>query len=291
MSQASLPGLAPELKIQIFKSMDSFGSVAVLSSTSRAFHDIWMSDTKSICDAVLQRIIECPIEIAAALVDAQESSQLAVHVPNLDTRQKDHSAHQSVIERTQRMLVNADTTLSIFKHFDYDVSFFSMLNPQAVLSTDQRHFFQAYYGGMTMVLCSHEGVPKSLIASWDMLKFQRVREILFFLTEISPEVVKQHLGINPVDSSEPPEEGTMAWKFKITVCRLERLEQVFLAVAPSSYLSRPLGMSCYYFLASYEQLAKTTERPGGALLAEVLPLLPEGALQRALNPDDDEFLP
>ena len=291
MSQASsLPGLAPELKIQIFKSMDSFGSVAVLSSTSRAFHDIWMSDTKSICDAVLQRIIECPIEIAAALVDAQESSQLAVHVPNLDTRQKDHSAHQSVIERTQRMLVNADTTLSIFKYFDYIMSFFSMFNPQEVLSTDQRHFFQAYHGAMTMVLCSHEGVPKSLIASWDMLKFQRVREVLFFL-ETSPEVVKKHLGINPVDSSEPPEEGTLAWKFKFTVCRLERLDRVLLAVAPSSYLSRPIGMTNYYFLASCEQLAKTTDRPGGALLAEVLPLLPEGALQGALNPDDDEFLP
>ena len=50
-------------------------------------------------------------------------------------------------------------------------------------------------------------------------------------------------------------------------------------------------MSCYYFLASYEKPAKTTDRPGGALLAEILPLLPEGALQRALNPDDAEFLP
>ena len=249
-----------------------------------------MSDTKSICDAVLQRIIECPVE-AGASVDAQESSQLAVHVPNLDTRQKDHSAHQSVVKRTQRIFVNAGTASSIFWYFGYDVCRLSMLNHREVLSTDQKHFFKAFHEAMTMVLCSREGVLRSLIASWDMLNFQRVREVLFFLTERSYEAVKGILDINHVDRSEPPEEGTMAWKFKFAVCRLERLDQIFLAVAPSGYLTRPLGKSCYYFLASYEKLAKTTDRPGGALLAEVLPLLPEGALQRALNPDDAEFLP
>ena len=62
---------------------------------------------------------------------------------------------------------------------------------------------------MTMVY-SRERVLESLIASWDMLNFQRVREVLFFLFETSPEVVERHLGINPLDRTKPSEEGTMA---------------------------------------------------------------------------------
>ena len=143
MSQASLPGLAPELKIQIFKSMDSFSSVTVLSSTSRTFRSIWKFNTKSVCDALVQRILDCPGE-AKMLLDAQDSSQHTVDAQDFDTNQEEESKpFQEAIEHSQRAFVNARTASFAFKDFDLKASRFS--GPGRELSPTERiYFIQAY---------------------------------------------------------------------------------------------------------------------------------------------------
>ena len=193
MSQASLSGLAPELKIQIFKSMDNFSSVVKLSSTSRTFHNIWKSNTRVVCDAVLDRSIECPLE-AKKLFDAQESSQHAVVsrtvvVQDLKNGGEEHKSFDPAIVRSMQILDNAFAASWALRVFSHEASYKPTYHPtsgrgllgRGLSPAEEIHFVQAYYRAMTMVLLSREGILESSIASWDMLEFQRVREVLAFL--------------------------------------------------------------------------------------------------------------
>ena len=194
MSQASLPALAPELKIQIFKSMDSFSSVAILSSTSRTFHNLWKSDAKSICDAVLQRTIECLPE-AQVLLDAENSSYQTIDAQDLGTSQEGHDAFQQAILRSQRLLVNADAALLAFEKFRYEM--FEVFESDRKMSPLERTpFVQAYYGVMTVLYFSWEGTTRPLIASWDMLHLQRVSEVMCFLCKQYPESLQKPLHLH-----------------------------------------------------------------------------------------------
>ena len=252
MSQASLPGLASELKIQIFKSMDTFSSVTILSSTSRTFHDVWKLNTKSISDAVLQRIIECPVE-AKMLLDAEDSNPQCV--PDRDTSDEEYNSYQSAINRTHRAFFNAHEASGYFRSFDYVALIFTL--DRRLSSTERTHFIKAYFRARILARLSHQGIPEPFVASWNMLDFQRVREVLRFL-------------------------ALVAINYENTLRRIQLLDQDFLSFAPSNYLSEPPGILGCYFIA-YEHFAKTT--PKGPHLAELLPLLPEGALQRGMDPN------
>ncbi len=250
MSQASLLALAPELKIQIFKSMDSFSSVASLSSTSRTFHNLWKSDVKSICDAVLQRSIECLPE-AQVLLDAKDSSQWPIDAQDLGTSQDGHGAFQRAIQRSHRLLVNADRALLAFEDFGYEMP--DVSEPGRKVSPFERtSFVQAYYGAMTMVCLSCEQIPESLTASWHMLRFQRVRKVLYFLRKQFPFSLQEYRGIFP-DSN-----WTLEGDIAIASHKMELLNHYFIA---------------------YEHLAKTTDSPGGVHLVELLRLVAEGTLR------------
>ena len=142
-----------------------------------------------------------------------------------------------------------------------------------------------------MALIPWEGSLESLIASWNMLEFQRVKEVLNYLLMLSPKQLRQGLGISYVDGSEPAGEWNkwnITLKFKIARCRMQSLDQELRVVSPSDYLSKPPRAPMCYFIA-YEHLPKTTDSPRGAHLAEILHLLPKEALRRALNLKDAGF--
>lgn len=275
MSQASLPGLALELKIHILKSMDCFSSVANLSSTSRTFHGIWESNTKPICDAVLHRIIECSLE-AKVLLDAQDSCQQAVVVQDLDTSQEEHGPCQRAIKRTQRMLVNADKASSVFSGCDnhmVKIKICRRLSP-----TERTDFIRAYYRALAMVLLSREAIPETLIASWDMLDLQRVLAVLLFMDRM-----RSRPRDLPRPRMEMNEEERLLFEEDLdTFSVMHRLENLIRRLAPSDSLAVPSGMQCYNFIA-HEQFMRvkigSREGPRGPQLAQSLPLLPEGILR------------
>lgn len=216
------------------------------------------------------------------LLDAQESNPRVTNVPDLDTSNEEHSSYQSVIKRTQRAFLNVEAKSLTFAEFDYYACTFSALG-RRLSPTERTHFTKAFYRAGTMVQRSHQGIPEPLVASWDMLDFQRVREVLCFPTKWASRPLRKYLCINSLFKWRYTQERDTTSDYGDTLRRIQVLDQDFLSFAPSGYLSKPPGfppgmLNCYFI--AYEQLAKTTDSPRGAHLAEILPLLPEGALRR-----------
>lgn len=300
MSQASLPQLPSELKIQIFGFMDSFSTVTTLSCTSRTFNNIWKLNAKHICDAVLQRAIECPVE-AKALIDAQQSTRRTKRNQRLKGNRKDQNDYQQAIKRVQPYLVNMNMASTTFKYFEE-----SMLKDPEIdrklSSTDRAHFMQAYYRSRVLVLLSTDGIPRSLITPWNMLDFKRVCEILDYMVTfyfdgsprqnsalVSKEESETVLGrLNPVSKCE------------VALHRMDLLIHDILRVLPEGYLDVPeddLDEPEDYLDASDHQPfllfttydprdAKTTDKLRNLPLAEILPLLPEWSLSQEVDLDD-----
>ncbi len=70
MTSTSPSRLAPELVLQIFKSLDSHHDTVALSATSRKINTIWQLNASTISKAVIPRSIE-RYDLAIELVDAQ----------------------------------------------------------------------------------------------------------------------------------------------------------------------------------------------------------------------------
>lgn len=174
------------------------------------------------------------------------------------------------------MFLNAESaSLALEKHD-------TMYYIKGLKLTERKHFIQAFYRAMIMSLLSRAELPESLLASCDMLDFQRVKEVLQFTTS-----VKAYLGGVPVGTNGPAKDILEVMNLSIAVRRMKLLIQNFLAVASNRYLRKPLWAPTYYFIA-YEKLAETTESLRGAQLAGTLPLLPEGAPWRIISDDSIE---
>ena len=72
MSPPTLSSLPTEIKCQIMEACDTFGSVLALVRTGSLFQKIWQLHTKSICQHVLPRSLDC-YEDCQTLVDIQLS--------------------------------------------------------------------------------------------------------------------------------------------------------------------------------------------------------------------------
>ena len=152
--------------------MDNFSSVVKLSSTSRTFHNIWKSNIKFVCDAVLDRIIKCPVE-AKKLFDAQKSTQQAGDVQDLENSGEEHKSFEQAIIRSMRIFDNASAASWALIEFSDEASYKPAYHPTSgrgllgrrLSPTEETHFVQAYYRAMTMVLLSREGILESSIAS------------------------------------------------------------------------------------------------------------------------------
>ena len=285
MSQASLPHLPSELKIQIFGSMDSFSTVTALSCASRTFNNIWKLNAKHICDEVLERAIECPVE-ARALIDAQQSTRQTKDNQSLKGDQRDQNDYQQAVERVQQYLANVDMASLTLKYFEGS-SFEGPETERRLSSTNRAPFMQAYYRSRVLILLSTDGIPRSLISPWSMLDFKRVYGILDLIFVHS--ICRQ----TPALVSEEERKTIVGYpnrvsKCKIALYRMDRLEDDMSAVLPEVNPDES-ELQPLLFFHSDDPHAKIADKLRNVPLTEILPLLPEGSLGRTVDFDSFFF--
>ncbi len=91
-------GLAPELLLKVFESLDSHQEITALNITSVRFHDIWYLHTASISTAVLSRSIDC-------FDDAQELLKMKKKATPHDG---DLPRRQITLQRNRILVTNAN---------------------------------------------------------------------------------------------------------------------------------------------------------------------------------------
>ncbi|KAM0794278.1 hypothetical protein BDR22DRAFT_827072 [Usnea florida] len=282
VSEASFSSLPPELKIQIFGYLDSVSAVTALSSTSRTFNSIWKVNTKHICDAIVQRTVESPVE-AKALIDAQQSTRKTKDKRSLKKVRRDQNGYQKVARRLQQYLTNDDMASLALSSFERKVLQGSEIR-QRLPSTERGPFIQAYYRSRVLILLSTDGIPSSLITPWSMLEYRRVYEILDYFyyhaeyTQMDAIVSKEE--------SEAVIEGShdLFSKSEIALYRLELLEDDLSEDFPEIYPYDPDNQPLRFF-TTYELDAKTTDELRSVPLADYLPRLPYSSLRAEVNLD------
>ena len=279
VSEASLPNLPPELKIQIFGFVNSFSAVKALSSTSRTFNSIWKLNANHICDAILKRVIKSPVE-AKALIDAQKFTRQTQDDQNLKLDQKDRDGYQQAARRLQQYLTNKVMASRALKYFE------ECETRRKLSSRERAHFVQAYYRARVLVLLSTDGIPESLITTWNMLDSKRVHEILDCIymglqlssprqrALVSEEESKSVLGrYNPVS------------KWEVALHRMNLLEAEILAILPEIYSSGPHEVRLGFFI-TYDVDATTKNNLRKVPMAGVLSRLPEWSLDQDVDFDE-----
>ena len=115
MPPTSFPDLAPELLIEIFKSIDCFTDASALSRTSHHMHAIFKNNVPVILDAILPSAIDC-FEEASRLVQAQEKAEAIITARNSYRNEHPTTATELAIERVQRFFSNiqAGSTLGFY---------------------------------------------------------------------------------------------------------------------------------------------------------------------------------
>lgn len=114
MSSPSLPGIAVELVVRIFKSLPNCRAVAALNRTSRKFYLIWLSNAAEISDAVLLRSIDCYAD-AEELLRFQTAQEREWEAEESETDKSTtgeaadihRDAYQELLERNKRFVANA----------------------------------------------------------------------------------------------------------------------------------------------------------------------------------------
>ena len=283
VSEASLPHLPCELKIQIFGFMDSFSAVTALSSTSRTFNGIWKVNANHICDAILQRTLESPVE-AKALIKAQQSTRPRKDKKKLKENQKDQNGYQQTTKRLQQYLANEDMASWSLESFE------DRPTGRRLSSRDRAHFMQAYYRARVLVLLSTDGIPRSLITTWNMLDFKRVHEVLDY---IYAHLYSEWPEENSAFISEEESEIVLGChnpvcKLEVAIHRMDLLEDDVLPMLREIY---PFGpdedpdAERLRFFITYDLDVTTTDKIRGVPLAELLAHLPEWSLDRYVDFD------
>ena len=279
VSEASLLHLPPELKIQIFGLMDSFSAITTLSSTSRTFNSIWKVNANHICNAILQRTIESPVE-AKALIDAQQSTRQTEDDENLNYDQQDLDGYQQAARHLRQYLANKNMASRSLRYFE------NQETGRRLSSRERAHFTKAYYRTRVLVLLSTDGIPSSLITSWSMLDFMRVYEIL--------DCIYMRLyGLSPEEScalvSEEESEVVLGRrnpvsKWEVALHRMNLLEGDIHTILPEVYPSEP-DLERLRFSITYDLDATTTDKFRNVPLADLLSRLPEWSLDRYVDFD------
>lgn len=192
--------MAPELLIQILKSLDSFADVTSLSSTCRKTFVIWKRNDHAICDAILAHTVPCFAQ-AQEFIDAQEKAE--------GDKQPDFG-HWSPVERAQRMLKWADTAAKACSYFEIEVfNYWALTECPAERKTltlaERTDFIRAYYRATTFAtLLGKDSISDDLMSSWDMVEFGQLREVITFVVHCCEYTRRQELSTCfEVDHSKP----------------------------------------------------------------------------------------
>ena len=277
VSEASLPHLPPELKIQIFGFINSFSAVKALSSTSRTFNSIWKLNANHICDAILKRVIKSPVE-AKALIDAQQSTRPTKNKKKLKKDQKDQNGYQQAARRLQQYLTNKVMASRALKYFE------DWQTRRRLSSRERAHFVQAYYRAGVLALLSTDGIPESVITTWNMLDFKRVHEILdgIYMELYSPSP-RQGALVSEEENKSVLGRRNQVSKWEVALHRMNLLEADILEMLPEVY---PFGHDEELRpLNTYDFDVATTDKLKNVPLAEILSCLPEWSLDQDVDFD------
>ena len=195
----TLPDMAPELLIQILKSLDSFADVTSLSSTCRKMFVIWKRNDHAICHAILARTVSCFAQ-AQEFSDAQEKAE--------GDKQPD-SGHWPPVERAHRMLKWADTITKACSYFEIEVFGLWALSEcpaerKTLTLAEKMDFIRAYYRSTTFATLGKDSISDDLMSSWDMMELGQLKDVTRFVLYHCNHDRQQELGVCfKVDHSKP----------------------------------------------------------------------------------------
>lgn len=227
MPSEILPNVAPELLIQIFKSLNSFADVTSLSSTCRKMSVVWKRNARVICDAILTRTIPCFTQ-AQDFINAQEKAESDKqpdfsHVSPFErarwrqesVREKAEGdkqpgfGHWSPVERAQRMIKWADTTAKACSYFEDEAFGLWALSEcpaerKKLTLAERTDFARAYYRATTYATLGKDFISDELMSSWDMIELGQLRDVIRFVLCHCNRDLKQELGVSFADCSSKP---------------------------------------------------------------------------------------
>lgn len=130
-----LSTLAPELILQIYKSLDDHHSITSLNTTSRHFYQIWRANASSISDVVLQRSMDYYEDVC----------ELVRFHPLRSTDCKGAmDAYQSTLDRNKQLLCEHALIRAAHEHFRSHLklgAYSTPTNIQEVEDVDSWHYF------------------------------------------------------------------------------------------------------------------------------------------------------
>ena len=166
----TLPGLLPELILEIFKSADYFPTALALNQTCHRLHSIWEVNA----DAIFPSIVEC----------FPQAQELARTQAEACTRPGTSVSPRTPLTTAQRVSRNAIFSSRILKRFENRVVRESArrgLTRGALTSVERADFVRACYRAMTLAASGQRGIPHWLLEPLDMLAYMQLREAADFV--------------------------------------------------------------------------------------------------------------
>ena len=158
-TSTSVSDLAPELILQIFKSVDGASAITALNATSRKFYKVWRANAASISDAVFSRTIPC-------FDDAKELSNII-----LRTYWYCYREYWMVLNRNENLLATHAKALQYFRDIryyhcnsSYGIIFHRPrpLHPYPAAST--LHYVHSWYFFQIIIALANRGAATALFS-------------------------------------------------------------------------------------------------------------------------------
>lgn len=196
MPTPNLPNLPPKISLEIYKACPTFSTASALSQVSRSFHNIWVANIASICDAIFPQAIECHDE-ARSLFEAQE--KVAPIEEALQSRlQKVLKSGRGglpevvfllnvpketrlAIEQVRRLISNANAMHTAMSRFDITTpqkNAKHRLAYRGMTHTERASFIKAYYRATALATMAHEKLLLDFLLPLDMLDLWQMWDIL-----------------------------------------------------------------------------------------------------------------
>ncbi|KAL9069023.1 MAG: hypothetical protein Q9161_005781 [Pseudevernia consocians] len=196
-STSSLPALAAEIIMQIFKFTDNFVTATGLSSTSRRFQSTWKIISPLIWHATVARSIPCYHQAFEYPLDAASSEQI-----------KDMGLIASKV--AQQFYGKADIASLALHFYQVDVIKRGVGGPSSLTEAQRTSFPQALYRLYTLASLANSAsdrLPYDLLASLDLLEIEQMTEALHWLMHCCPNEHRFELRIRTTTENINPGVG------------------------------------------------------------------------------------
>ncbi|KAL6716491.1 hypothetical protein ACLMJK_006058 [Lecanora helva] len=236
MAPPCLSNMPPEILINIFRYAPSVSAASALSQTSSALHDVWTANIPRICDATLERGIECYKE-ANELFEAQEETDPVLEALQKRLRSISKSRRrnlpenqylarvsvvtQKAIEKTRRMLANAKMMESVLGRFDVD----ELCSPtqhnikltRDLTSKERERFIKAYYRVTCITTLADHVHPARHLASLNRFEIFQMDQVMSFMWDSKTPLPMLKVGNYPISRRRPMERYYEKWSYIETI--------------------------------------------------------------------------